>query len=84
MFLWGARKECLERLVQAKELTCNNCGSDHLQAYEAIFPMYEADVLDVALKCRRCGAGNPLWLPPEEYRRCGFDPEECLPELDET
>jgi hypothetical protein len=84
VFLWGARKECVERLVQAKELTCDNCGSDHLEAYEAILPMYEADVLDVTLKCRKCGAGNPLWLPLEEYRRCGFDPEECMPEVDET
>jgi hypothetical protein len=41
-------------------------------------------VLEVALKCRNCGAGNPLWLPPEEYTRCGFDPEEAMPELDET
>jgi site-specific DNA recombinase len=45
VFLWGARKECVERLVQAKELFCDNCGSDHLEAYEAILPMYEADVL---------------------------------------
>jgi hypothetical protein len=82
--LWGARKECVEQRVQAKELTCNTCGSDHLEAYEAIFPMYEADVLDVTLKCRKCGTGNPLWLPPEEYMRCGFDPEEGMPELEET
>jgi hypothetical protein len=84
VLLWGERKECVERLVQAKELTCNNCGFADLEAYEAIFPIYEADVLDVTLKCRNCGAGNPLWLPPEEYWRCGFDPEEAMPELDGT
>ena len=77
-------KECVERLVQAKELTCNDCGSDDPEACEAIFPVYEADVLEVTLKCRNCGARNPLWLPPEEYRRCGFGTDEGMPELDET
>jgi hypothetical protein len=84
MLLWGERKERVEQLVRAKDLTCHNCGSNDLEAYEAMFPTMGATQLEVTLRCLNCDAGNPVALSPEEYRRCGFDPEEDRQERDET
>ena len=82
MLLWGVRKERVEQLVRAKDSTCHNCGSDDLEAYEAMFPG-GATQLEVTLRCLNCDTGNPVALSPEEYRRCGFDPEEDMQERDE-
>ncbi len=80
MKLRGERKRCVERLTQEKDCTCGHRGSPRLSANEAEWIFGEAlgGELDVYLKCSRCGMETQLALPPEDYRRCGFDPDDAL------
>jgi hypothetical protein len=78
--LRGEQKRCVERLVREKGSTCGHCGSPRLVANEAgwVFGGASGGELDVYLKCTRCGMETPLALPPEDYKRCGFDPNQGL------
>ncbi len=80
MILWGERKKCVERLAREKGSTCRGCGSATLSADEAewSFGRVLGGELDVYLKCSHCGTETTLTLPPEDHRRCGFDPDEGL------
>jgi transcription elongation factor Elf1 len=80
MFLWGARKRCVERVAREKKVTCHHCGSEALIASEAVW-MLGAATLDIYLKCSDCELETPMPLSPTEYKRCGFDPDEALPDV---
>jgi hypothetical protein len=81
VFLWGRQKRCVELLAQEKGCACGECGSHALTAPEAewSFGRVPGGELNVYLKCSNCRSETTLTLPPEEYRRCGFDPDEGLP-----
>ncbi len=79
MFLWGGRKRCVEEITREREVTCRHCGSDGLFAIEAQWAV-GASVLDVYLSCYNCELETQIALSREEYKRCGFDPYEALPE----
>ncbi len=81
MLLSYQQKRCVEQIARERNLTCRECGSSALEAKEAewSFGRVYGGELDVYLKCSNCGVETTLTLPPEEYRRCGFDPDEGLP-----
>jgi hypothetical protein len=80
MLVWGQKKRCVEQLARERNLTCRECGSSTLAAKEAEWSFGEVygGELDVYLEYSNCRTENLLTLPPEEYRRCGFDSAEGL------
>ena len=57
----------------------SHCGSDDLFASEAQWALGPS-VLDVYLSCYECELETQIALSREEYKRCGFDPYESLPD----
>jgi hypothetical protein len=82
MFLRETQKRRVEQIAQEMGLSCSECGSTALEAYEAEWLL--GGTLDAYLECSNCWKENSLELPPEEARDCGFDPDDGLPYMYET